>query len=616
MVIPALLLQKPSGNSKSKDFKQALERRFVWWQQGDLLKLLKESEFIQKRLKSSTPSKNIEAVSKKFSNLMKAGKINAAVKLLTANMDGGVLPLTEETMTLLQEKHPEPSELATEAVIDRTPEEIHPVVFDGVDEESVRKAAMSTKGGAGPSSMDADGWRHILLSRNFKEANKELRGELAICVKKLATEKVDIFYEKDHPTSNLEAYLACRLVPLDKSPGLRPIGVGEVLRRIIGKVFMSAVKDDVQEVCGSMQVCVGQAGGCEAAIHAMRQVFQDEETDALLLVDASNAFNSINRITMLENIKRLCPMAYVYAYNCYSVHARLFILGDMEMYSEDGTTQGDPPAMAFYGLGILPLLLLLKTADEEYLEEVPNENEQIQINVPQKKTKNKQAAFADDLNGGSKVKRMRAWFDLIQKHGPKYGFNLEASKCWIIVKPSMLEEAQIAFEGTEVKFTTSGKKLLGASVGSSDFKAEFVNDLLKKWILQIETLAEIALFNPHSAYVAFTSGIRHRYSYYMRTIPDISALLRPLENVIRSKLIPALTEGRSVTDDERLLLSLPPRLGGMGIISPPSISDLEHQLSILATSKLTSAITEQLVSLPTDFNEQVKEDKSEVKHIR
>ena len=91
--------------------------------------------------------------------------------------------------------------------------------------------------------------------------------------------------------------------------------------------------------------------------------------------------------------------------------------------------------MAFYGLGILPLLLLLKTADEEYLEEVPNENEQIQINVPQKKTKNKQAAFADDLNGGSKVKRMRAWFDLIQKHGPKYGFNLEASKCWIIVKP-------------------------------------------------------------------------------------------------------------------------------------------------------------------------------------
>ena len=84
-----------------------------------------------------------------------------------------------------------------------------------------------------------------------------MRGELAICVKKLATEKVNIFYEKDHPTSNLEAYLACRLVPLDKCPGLRPIGVGEVLRRITGKVFTPAMKDDVQEVCGSMQVRVG-----------------------------------------------------------------------------------------------------------------------------------------------------------------------------------------------------------------------------------------------------------------------------------------------------------------------------------------------------------------------
>ena len=96
--------------------------------------------------------------------------------------------------------------------------------------------------------------------------------------------------------------------------------------------------------------------------------------------------------------------------------------------------------------------------------------------------------------------------------------------------------------------------------------------------------------------MAFTSGIRHRYSYYMCTIPDISALLRPLEDVIRSKLIPALTEGRSVTDDARLRLSLPPRRGGMEIISQPSISDLEHQLSILATSKLTSAITEQLIT--------------------
>ena len=102
----------------------------------------------------------------------------------------------------------------------------------------------------------------------------------------------------------------------------------------------------------------------------------------------------------------------------------------------------------------------------------------------------------------------------------------------------------------------------------------------------------------------------------MRTIPVISSLLQPLEKAIREELIPALTEGRMVSDDERLLLSLPPRLGGMGLINPSKMSDLEHQLSTLATSKLTEAIKMQLVTLPPEFDEQVREDKGQVKELR
>ena len=290
---------------------------------------------------------------------MKAGKTNAAIKLLTANMEGGVLPLNEETMTLLQEKHPEPSELSQDALVDIIPDEIHPVVFDVINGDSVRKAMIATKGGAGPSGLDADGWRHLLLSKNFKEANAELREQLAISTKKLATEKIDIEVKNGHPTSNLEAYLACRLVPLDKCPGLRPIGIGEVLRRVLGKVFMSVVKEDVQEVAGSIQVCAGQPGGCEAAIHAMKERFDEEDTDAVLLMDAANAFNSMNRITMLENIRRICPIVYIYAYNCYSVHARLFISGGKEIRSKEGTTQGDPPAMLWPRFNVVALVAQL-----------------------------------------------------------------------------------------------------------------------------------------------------------------------------------------------------------------------------------------------------------------
>ena len=64
-----------------------------------------------------------------------------------------------------------------------------------------------------------------------------------------------------------------------------------------------------------------------------------------------------------------------------------------------------------------------------------------------------------------------------------------------------------------------------------------------------------------------------------------------------------------VSNDERLLMSLSLDSVAWDFIIPSKISELEHQLSTIATSKLTAAIKEQLVSLPPDFDEQVKKDK-------
>ena len=91
---------------------------------------------------------------------------------------------------------------------------------------------------------------------------------------------------------SISALVACRLIPLDKCPGVRPIGVGEVPRCIIAKAVLRTIGKDVEEAAGSLQVCTGQDGGCKAAVHAMRSIFQDADIEGCLLVDASNAINS------------------------------------------------------------------------------------------------------------------------------------------------------------------------------------------------------------------------------------------------------------------------------------------------------------------------------------
>ena len=168
------------------------------------------------------------------------------------------------------------------------------------------KATTLLKGAGGPSQLDANQYRHILTSHKYKKENKEMREQIAILARKLASETLD-------PTS-IEALVACRLIPLNKNPGVRPIGVGEVLRRIIGKCVGWVLKKDIQEAAGPLQTATGLQGGAEAAIHSMKLIFENEDTEAVILVDASNAFNSLNRQAALHNIRIVCPQFFYHTH--------------------------------------------------------------------------------------------------------------------------------------------------------------------------------------------------------------------------------------------------------------------------------------------------------------
>ncbi len=93
----------------------------------------------------------------------------------------------------------------------------------------------------------------------------------------------------------------------------------------------------------------------------MRKAFESEGAEAVILVDAANAFNNINRKALLHNVQIMCPVFSNYVVNCYRVPARLFVIGGIELCSNEGTTQGDPINMAVYAMGITPHLNIMSS---------------------------------------------------------------------------------------------------------------------------------------------------------------------------------------------------------------------------------------------------------------
>ena len=94
--------------------------------------------------------------------MMLKGNVNGALKLLTNEMNNGILPLTEETLYQFEIKHPDNRDASADVFLNGPIKEIHPIVFEAIVQEMVLRAASITKGGSGPP--DADGWRRMLTS--------------------------------------------------------------------------------------------------------------------------------------------------------------------------------------------------------------------------------------------------------------------------------------------------------------------------------------------------------------------------------------------------------------------------------------------------------------------
>ena len=202
------------------------------------------------------------------------------------------------------------------------------------------------------------------------------------------------------------------------------------------------------------------------------------ETEAILLIDAENAFNSLNRELALKNVEILCPALHHALANSYKHPSNLYV-NNTVLTSTEGTTQGDPLAMAMYGIGINPRIELLQKP-----------------NITQK-------WYADDGGAAGDLRSLCAILDNLDVLGKALGYNVKPSKCQLIVKENCRESAKKVFEVINITMV-DGFRVLGSVIGTPSACDKYIESAIEKTATLTENLSKIAKTSPQNAYSCYT----------------------------------------------------------------------------------------------------------------
>jgi hypothetical protein len=151
------------------------------------------------------------------------------------------------------------------------------------------------------------------------------------------------------------------LTPLRKKDGgVRPIAVGEVLRRLACKTLLSTgvAKEEVS-LLAPEQVGVGVSRGAESVALGFDSLLgcmgPHAKGWAALQADVSAAFPTVSRQHVLQETTKDAPSLYNALKFSLSKSSPVYC-GDKILYAETGVPQGCPLAPVAFGLAIQPIL--------------------------------------------------------------------------------------------------------------------------------------------------------------------------------------------------------------------------------------------------------------------
>jgi hypothetical protein len=377
------------------------------------------------------------------------GQFSKALKTLGSL---GIAPTNHDTLQTLRDLHPEGPPVVT-----------RPAFPDGIEvnSDTVRDILQSFPKGtsSGRSGMSVN----LLI---------ECCSGVPTFVDQL-TALVNLFLTGKALPAFASFMASANLVPLLKKDGrsVRPIAVGEVLRRLISKCCVRRFNIEAASYLKPMQLGVRVDNGAEALLHTFNRFIRDpDKCDAdtvLALIDFSNAFNRVDRNSMLTAVLERFPGMFGWVQYCYGVGAQLFV-GPESVVASSGCQQGDPLGPLLFALVLQPMLVRLQ--------------EEFGLTV---------GAYLDDVTVAGPTHRVSEAVQWLRDEGPRHGLHMSPSKT-VVWSPFPRDLQGIGHFDDLCLTREDGVELLGGAVSTSAaFYASVIDKRVDKCIMTMRRMMEL-----------------------------------------------------------------------------------------------------------------------------